>query len=384
MSSLDPTDLHSLPPNPAHTGKPHRAARIVNEYTEFLPGEREALSRPPSITAADSVAVRLHAPSGSRALSIGETEDGWRLLTVVDMNGISTAVFEKHVTHRGAIAFVTVDRGTIALSPKGIGDLAQIRPRSIAAPAEAQLRRPRHYTPAPDLPGDYILNSSDDPCYENVAALGPEFIGWTLVANEAGGPQRSLFLEADGTSRELNNDPPQASWAPDELSAVFDPKDLLPNDNVPLWSYQAGFSKRTLLGGFTPAADIGVWNPQYKCGYEVMVILPEGADAKPAARVRLMIREHQITPEMHLYRDPQGRAFVDRFVNGNAQTFFAALAGIWNHWDAKGGHQGAGGDRPGHQLLHSLRLPGVPSGQLRAAGTVHATSLDLRPSLPWH
>ena len=43
---------------------------------------------------------------------------------------------------------------------------------------------------------------------------------------------RSLFLEPDGTSRELNNDPPQASWAPDELGLLFDPRDFFPNDNV--------------------------------------------------------------------------------------------------------------------------------------------------------
>ncbi len=30
----------------------------------------------------------------------------------------------------------------------------------------------------------------EDPRYENVAALGPEYIGWTLVANEQSGPRR--------------------------------------------------------------------------------------------------------------------------------------------------------------------------------------------------
>jgi len=29
---------------------------------------------------------------------------------------------------------------------------------------------------------------------------------------------------------------------------------------------------RTLLGGYLPAADIGVWNPRFQVGYEVMVI----------------------------------------------------------------------------------------------------------------
>lgn len=317
---------------PASAGS-YSAARIVNEYYEFLPGEREALATPPAILEATALGVRLRTGSGERALSIGDAIGGWQLLTVAGMNGTPTAVFEKHVTHRGAIAFVTSDRGTIAQIPKYIGDLANIRPRQIAAPPDAQLRRPAKYIPGPDIPGEYILNSSDDPCYENVAALGPEYIGWTLVANEQGGPMRSLFLDPDGTSRELNNDPPQASWAPDELSSVFDPKELFPNGNVQLWKYEKGFSKRTLLGGYTPTADIGVWNRQYQCGYEAMLLLPEGEDAKPIARVRLMIPESQIASGMHIYRDARNRAFIDRYVNCNAQSFFAALAGIWNHWN---------------------------------------------------
>jgi len=264
---------------------------------------------------------------------MGESTNGWHLLAVIGINGTPTAVFEKHVTHRGAIAFVTADRETIALIPKGIGDLANIRPRKIAAPADVQLRRPTRYIPGPDIPGKYILNSNEDPCYENVAALGPEYIGWTFVANEQGGPMVSLFLNPDGTSRELNNDPPQASWAPDELGAIFDPKSFLPNDNEHLWKYEEGFSKRTLLGGYTPAADIGVWNQQYQCGYEAMVVLPDGVDARPIARVRILLPEDQITPGMLVYRDAQNRAYIDRYLNGDAHSFFSTVAGVWNHWN---------------------------------------------------
>lgn len=330
-STLDPVLLHAQ-----HSGSrkgTYTPATIVNEYDEFLPGERAALATPPAIAETTPTGVHLQSGSNSRSLTVGESVDGWRLLAVIGMNGTPTAVFEKHVTHRGAIAYVTADQGAIALIPKGIGDLAKIRPRQIAAPADVQLRRPTRYVPGPDTPGDYILNSTEDPRYENVAALGPEYIGWTLVANEQSGPMRSLFLNPDGTSRELNNDPPQASWAPDELSPVFDPKSFLPNDNVHLWKYEKGFSKRTLLGGYTPVADTGVWNEQYKCGYEAMVLLPDGVDASPIGRVRIMIPEDQITPGMNVYRDGQNRAFIDRYMNGNAHTFFNALAGIWNQWN---------------------------------------------------
>ena len=331
-SALNPIVLQSEQAQaPAVTGR-YQAARIVNEYSTFLPGERETLATAPTITEAAPNGVQLHDGSSVRPLRIGEAANGWQLVTVIDMNGIETAVFEKHVTHRGAIAFVTADRGTIAMIPKGIGDLSKIRPRPIAAPDRVQLKRPARYVPGPDVPGEYILASADDPCYENVAALGPEFLGWTLVANEQSGPARSLFLEPDGTSRELHNEPAQAAWAPDELSPIFDPKDFFPNDNVHLWRYEKGFSKRTLLGGFTPTADIGVWNQQYQCGYEAMVLLPEGVDASPIARVRIMIPDDQITPAMHIYRDSQNRAFLDHYVNGSAQQLFATLASIWNHW----------------------------------------------------
>lgn len=310
----------------------YSAARIVNEYSEFLPGERAALAAPPVLSEVRRDGVRLAGKPAGSLLAIGSAVDGWRLVAVADMNGNLTAVFEKHATHRGAIAYVTAERGTIAIVPKGIGDLANIHPRAIAAPSNVQLKRPASYTPGPDIAGDYILGSTDDPCYENVAALGPEYIGWTLVANETGGPERSLFLEPDGTSRELNNNPAQSSWAPDELSAVFDPKDFFPNDNVHQWHYEKGFSKRTLLGGYMPAADIGVWNAQYGCGYDAMVLLPEGVDARPVARVRLMVPDDQVSPEMPIYRDERNRAFLDHYVNCNAQSFFAVLAGVWNQW----------------------------------------------------
>lgn len=310
----------------------YAAARIVNEYSAFLPGEREALARPPQIAEVTATGVRLSAAGAGGDLPVGGVHDGWRLLVVSGMNGIPTAVFEKHVTHRGAIAYVTADRGTIALIPKGIGDLAQIRPREIAAPPEVQLRQRTHYTPGPDVPGRYILGSTDDPCYENVAALGPEYIGWTLVANEQGGPERSLYLEPDGTSREMKNGDGHAAWAPDELGAVFSPQDLFPNDNVHLWRYETGFSKRTLLGGYTPTADIGVWNKQFGCGYEVMMLLPEEEGAQIAARIRVLVPDDQVTPSMHVVRDEHNRAFVERYVNGTAHSFFEQLAGIWNRW----------------------------------------------------
>jgi len=310
----------------------YRAAAIPNDYYRFLPGEREALAEAPSATAIVSGIV--HLAGGSRHIEAGATEDGWLLVTVLEINGTATAVFEKRVTHRGAIAYVTADRGTIAILPTFIGDIATITPRPVAAPADKQLRRTRNWVPGPDLPGQYILEAAGDPTWETVAALGSEYIGWTLVGNQQAGPERSLFLEPDGTSRELNNTPPQAAWAPDELSPILDLSDYFPNDNIQLWRYREGWSKRTLLGGYTPTANIAVWNEEFRCGYEVAALLPESEEALPMVRIRVMVPDEQVTPDMRIHRDSKGRAFVERYKNCDERQFFAELVGIWNYWQA--------------------------------------------------
>src|SRR6202034_1094558 len=245
-------------------GTSYRPARIDNEYSLFPAGEREALSNPPLVGDFSHNGVVL--ASATRTVKLGESQDGWKLLAVADFNGASTAVFEKHVTHRGAIAFVTKDGGVIASIPKAVGRLASIRPRQIAAPDNVRLERLPRYMPGPDAQGNYILHSSEDPCYENVAALGPEFIGWTLAANEEAGPLKSVFLEADGTSRELNTND-ENLWDPDINGALFDPVDYLPGEGRLTYEYLPGYSKRTLLGGYLHVADVGVWHPHYNAGY---------------------------------------------------------------------------------------------------------------------
>ncbi len=278
--------------------------RIPNEYSLFLPGEREALEKPPRF---DRI----------RTLQPGAVIDGWQLLTVVGMNGSETAIFEKHVTHRGMIVFLTEAEGVILRIPKGIGKLANIRPRPINTP-HIRFTREVPFVPGPDRLAAYILNSNEDPCYENVAALGAEYIGYTLVANEQAGPLRSLFLQADGKSRQLNSQPEgQGLWAPDLVGAVFDPSRFFPGEDPSVYRYLPGSSKRTLLGGYLPVADIGVWNPESHAGYEVIVLLPPGADARPIGRVRVI--------------NPQ-KATPDRYWNTTAQEFFSALAGIANYW----------------------------------------------------
>src|SRR5690349_4952102 len=79
------------------------------------------------------------------------------------LNGTPTAVFEKHVTHQGMIAYVT-PMGEIARIPKRIGDLSKIRPRPTSTPHGVKFEREARYA-GPDVPGDYILNSQEDPSY---------------------------------------------------------------------------------------------------------------------------------------------------------------------------------------------------------------------------
>lgn len=314
----------------------HSPRRIPNEYSWFLPGEEGALAHPPSVAAfqSDSVLASVSAKSGARRrVRVNDELGGWRLVALLPwLNGTPTAVFEKHVTHRGVIVYVT-ESGELERIPKGIGDLASIHPRLINADPGKEFVRHAGFPAQPDAPGDYILNFSEDPCYENVAALGAELIGWTLVANEEAGPEKSLWLEADGKSRQVAADP-QSSWAPDVTGRLFDPVRFLPSEY--LYDHVPGYSKRTLLGGYLPVADIGVWNPNFKVGYEVMVLLPPGADSKPMGRVRALLpgENSSLIPagDASVAQALPSSRWVDRYWNGSAEDFFTALARIWNRW----------------------------------------------------
>ena len=310
----------------------YKPARIVNEYVEYLPGERESLLAIPKLKRLTTESAVISAGGKDSMLRLGDLADGWQLVAIATVDSLPIAVLEKRATHRGMIAYVS-EAGTIAAVPKWVGDLARIRPRAVAAPEDAQLKRSARHVPGPDVPGNYVLGSTDDPCYENVASLGPEYIGWTLVANEQGGPERSLYLEPDGTSRERQSSPPHAAWAPDELDPKVSPQASLPGFNSQCWQYVEGFSKRTLLGGYLPVADLGVWNPEYKCGYELMCLLPEGTEAEALTRLRMMVPEDQIGERMHVWRDEHGRAFVERYPKSNAATFFIELLKSWRYWE---------------------------------------------------
>lgn len=315
---------------------PGKPGRIPNEYSLLLPGEQEALAEVPAISGVRNGQLTATLRSSHSVLRPGDALAGWRLLTVAEINGVDTAVFEKHVTHRGTIVYVTEQRGAIAVVPKYIGDLSKIRPRPIDASGGVKLTRPAHYVPGPDVCGDYLLKSSEDPCYENVAALGAEYIGWALVANEQGGPEVCMYLDAAGTSREIAGlRKGNGSWEPDQLGAYFDPTALLPGGNPQIYEYQRGWSKRTLLGGFLPVADIGVWNAEYRCGYEAMLLLPPGVDAKPIGRVRSIVPGDQAAQYSHqdrFYKSADGTLFLDQYWNCTPQSFYSELAGIWNQW----------------------------------------------------
>lgn len=337
-SALRPAFGQTLHGSPSLHPDEYAPGRIPNEYSLFLPGEKEALKTVPSVGKIMNGGLTAQLGAHSARLHPGDVLDGWCLLAIVGMNGVETAVFEKHVTHRGAIAYVTESEGTIAHIPKQIGDLSKIRPRPTNTPHGVQLERAARYTPGPDVAGLYLLNSSEDPCYENVAAMGAEYIGWTLVANEQGGPKASLYLEADGKSREISGKPDaDGVWEPDQLGAYFDPASLLPGEDPQDYQYLTGYSKRTLLGGYLPVADTGVWNPKYQYGYETMLLLPPGIDAKPMGRVRILIHEDEAAKygsDHLLTKDAAGKIYLDRYWNCTPQSFYSELAGVWNRWSA--------------------------------------------------
>ncbi len=337
-SALNPSLAFGLENNSALQRGSYSLGRVPNEYSLYLAGEKEALEKVPSVAAFTEGGLTAKLGTRSQRLRPGETLDGWQLLTIVDMNGVVTAVFEKHVTHRGVIAYVTEHGGTIAFIPKLIGDLSKVRPRPTNVPDKVRLERAAHYVPGPDTTGLYVLNSADDPSYETVAALGAEYIGWTLVANEQGGPMASLYLDAAGTSREIGGKPNgEGTWQQDQTGPYFDPSSLFPWDTPQLYQYTPGYSKRTLLGGYLPVADIAVWNPKYQSGYETMLLLPPGADAKPIGRVRVLIPADladRYSADPTMVKSGDGKVYLDRYWNCTAQSFFAELAGIWNRWSS--------------------------------------------------
>lgn len=310
--------------------------RIVNEYSLLLPGEEEALAHPPSISAIrpDSVWIIPNGgPGVARRLNVGEESNGWRLLALLpSLHKGPTAVFEKHASHRGLVAYVT-ESEVIARIPKGIGDLSRIRPRPVSAPHKARFVRLAIFPAQPDAPGNYILDSNEDPCYENVAALGTELIGWTLVANEEAAPEKSLWLEANGRSRQSAADS-QNAWAPDLAGRLFDPARFLASEF--LYDYVPGYSKRTVIGGYLPAANIGVWNPNFEVGYEVMALLPPGTNTKPLGRVRALLPERRanLIPEGDTNADQSlpDSQWQDHYWNSSSAEFYSALFEIHDHW----------------------------------------------------
>lgn len=305
----------------------YRPGRIENEYSALSASEREALAVPITLSGIDPEGATAVIGTSAKQLKPGDSLEGWQLLAIVRMNGTATAVFEKCARHRGVLIYITASQGTILRVEKGIGQLANVRPRQINTPHGIAFKRQVPFPMGRDIPGRYILDSADDPCFENVAALGPEYIGYTLVGNEQGGPEYSLFLDALGKSRQISaQEKDKGLWAPDLVEARFDPLKLMPGEDPSLFSYAHGFSKRTLLHGYLPVANTAVWNPETKAGYEVLVVLPPGEQAQPVARVRFSL------PSLSQSADKSKPRIVDRYWNTTASQFYSALAGVANRW----------------------------------------------------
>ena len=308
---------------------------ILNEYTAFLPGEAEALGAKISAHRIDVEYREVEASVAGehKKITIGDSVSGWKLLAILPWhNGRPTAVFEKHATYQGALAFVTADR-ELARIPKQIGDLSKIEPHEVVEPSKVKFERPATITYGPDTLGQYILNSDQDPCFETLAGLGKEYTGWTLVSDDGVGALKSIWLEADGKSRQVSEDP-QASWAPDTNGRLFDPSRLLA---LPyFYVLKPGYSKRTMLGGFLPAADIAVWNPDHGVGYEVMMVLSDADDRKPIARVRATLHPTQTGAFRAGDRVSEPvicDGVMDRYWNGSANEFFTAVLNLWERWN---------------------------------------------------
>ena len=300
----------------------------------FFRGEKEALAQKIEVSSIVMQYERVAAACNGeqKNLQVGDAIQGWRLMAILPWhNGMPTAVFEKHVTHQGTIAFINAER-ELGQDSQHVGELSQIKPRQIISPPGLKFERPPEIVHEPDRLGAYILNSNQDPCYENVAAMGGEYTGWTLVSDEGVGVMKSLWLEPDGKTREFGEDP-QNLWAPDTNGRLFDPYFFLP---LPFhYSYKPGYSKRTMLGGFLPAADVGVWNPDTGVGYEIMMALSAGEDRKPVGRIRATLHPKQLGVIRSRARASEAEIYdgaMYRYWNGTAIEFYTAIFGLWERW----------------------------------------------------
>ena len=113
----------------------------------------------------------------------------------------------------------------------------------------------------------------------------------------------------------------QSTWAPDTKGLVFDPTSVVPRGNPEVYAYQHGYSKRTLLGGYLPVANVGVWNPHYKAGYECIVLVTPGENGRAIGRVRCTSADGE-----------HGAEEREHYINTSPREFYTVLAGIWNHW----------------------------------------------------
>ncbi len=312
--------------------------RIPNYYSLLLPGEEKSLTSLPQVVNITDSDVVVTISGFGRNIKPGTTVDGWHYITNVNRSGLILAVFEKHVTYQGKIVYLDRQGNQIAAIPKGVGKLSAICPRPINPSGDHEFERAPQFKKGPDIFGNTILNSGEDPCYENVAALGKEYIGWTLVSNEECGPEYSLFLDADGKSRELyNSSNNESAWAPDSVGNVINPMDNAPGNNPELYETVAGFSKRTLLGGYLPVADTGIYNTKFKSGYETIVIMPFGINPTPIARVRYLVPSEiaaSYPPNNSLYQDTDGSYFLDYYQNCTPQQFHNVQLDIWLHWSS--------------------------------------------------
>jgi len=75
--------------------------------------------------------------------------------------------------------------------------------------------------------------------------------------------------------------------------------------------------------------------PESRAGYEVLVLLPPGTNARPMARIRATVPQwlaEQLGSNSHLLKSNGGGLYIEQYWNCSAEGFFSALAGIANRW----------------------------------------------------
>ena len=293
----------------------YKPGRISNDYSLFLPGEREALASPPLVSAIEaSESVTLH-PSGGKNSKPGHSTNGWTLLATLPASTEPTPPSLKPSSPTAEPS---------PTSPPSAASSPPSPPSSASSPASVRGPRIRLKSVLSAPPPTHPVRTSPAttsfaPAKTPVTKTSPRSARihrLDLRRQRSRRPRKSIFLQANGVSRGRFADN-QSTWSPDTAGPIFDPTSVLPGQPE-VYAYQHGYSKRTLLAAISPLPTSASGIPLQG---GLRVHRPHHPRRRrPRHRPRPLHRADGHPPKTGALHQHLPRRVLHR------------LAGIWNHW----------------------------------------------------